>query len=192
MISSKRDQNIIPVSGEKFKRIGKDILRNSMRQYMCWIIVKSDFNVSMYSAFIKKWLKYYTCKKCEDEVNRKGHFKKLQEAVHVDNVKYIIIKSEPERTSYQYWSISEPKGGPWPELQVSKKLGKLVSNSTIDLSEIAISHRPSILASVFFNCPEKSLVLFFSTCQYKVMAKTSRTKIRAIFYFWPLKRFRQK
>ena len=92
VISSKRDQNIIPVSGEKFKRIGKDILRNSMRQYMCWIIVKSDFNVSMYCDFIKKWLKYYTCKECEDEVNRKGHLTKLQEAVHVDNVKY--IKSE--------------------------------------------------------------------------------------------------
>ena len=34
----------------------------------------------------------HTCKECEDEVNRKGHITKLQEAVHVDNVKY--IKSE--------------------------------------------------------------------------------------------------
>ena len=42
----------------------------------------------------KKWSAYYTCKECEDEVNRKGHLTKLQEAVHVDNVKYIIIKSE--------------------------------------------------------------------------------------------------
>ena len=65
-------------------------------------VVKSDFNVSMYWHFIKKWSEYYTCKECEDEVNRKGHLTKLQEAVHVDNVKYIIIKSEPERTSYQY------------------------------------------------------------------------------------------
>ena len=50
----------------------------------------------------EKWSEYYTCKECEDEVNRIGHLTKLQEAVHVDNVKYIIIKSEPERTSYQY------------------------------------------------------------------------------------------
>ena len=85
---------IIPARREKSKWIGKDILRNSMRQYMCWIIVKSDFNVSMYHDFIKKWLKYYTCKECEDEVNRKGHLTKLQEAVHVDNVEYIIIKTE--------------------------------------------------------------------------------------------------
>ena len=90
---------IIPASREKSKWIGKDILRNSMRQYMCWIIVKSDFNVSMYCDFIKKWLKYYTCKECEDEVNRKGHLTKLQEAVHVDNVKYIIIKSEQNKIS---------------------------------------------------------------------------------------------
>ena len=42
----------------------------------------------------EKWSEYYTCKECEDEVNRKGHLTKLQEAVHVDNIKYIIIKSE--------------------------------------------------------------------------------------------------
>ena len=47
----------------------------------------------MYCDFIKKWLEYYTWKECEDEVNRKGHLTKLQEAVHVHNVKYIIIKS---------------------------------------------------------------------------------------------------
>ena len=46
----------------------------------------------MYCDFIKKWSEYYTCKECEDEVNRKGHLTKLQEVVHVDNVKY--IKSE--------------------------------------------------------------------------------------------------
>ena len=56
-------------------------------------VVKNDFNVSMYCDFIKKWLKYYTWKEYEDEVNRKGHLTKLQEAVHVHNVKYIIIKS---------------------------------------------------------------------------------------------------
>ena len=33
----------------------------------------------------EKWSDYYTCKKCEDEVNRKGHLTKLQEAVHMDN-----------------------------------------------------------------------------------------------------------
>ena len=55
-------------------------------------VVKSGFNVSMYCDFIKKWLKYYTCNECEDEVIRKGHLTKLQKAVHVDNVKY--IKSE--------------------------------------------------------------------------------------------------
>ena len=42
----------------------------------------------------KKWSEYYTCKECEEEVNRKGHLTKLQEVVHVDNVKYISIKSE--------------------------------------------------------------------------------------------------
>ena len=56
--------------------------------------MKSDFNVSMYCDFIKKGSKYYTCKECEDEVIRKGHLTKLQENVNVDNVKYIIIKSE--------------------------------------------------------------------------------------------------
>ena len=76
----------------KQKWIRKDILRNSMRLYMCCIIVKGDFNVSIYCDFIEKWLEYYTCRECEDEVNRKGHLTKLQEAVHVDNVKY--IKSE--------------------------------------------------------------------------------------------------
>ena len=42
----------------------------------------------------EKWSEYHTCKECEDEVNRKGHLTKLQEAVHVDNFKHIIIKSE--------------------------------------------------------------------------------------------------
>ena len=32
------------------------------------------------------WSEYYTCKGCEDEVNRKGHLTKPQEAVHVENV----------------------------------------------------------------------------------------------------------
>ena len=57
-------------------------------------VVKSGFYVSMYCDFIKKWSEYYTFKECEDEVNRKGHLTKLQEVVHVDNVKYISIKSE--------------------------------------------------------------------------------------------------
>ena len=34
----------------------------------------------------EKWSEYCTCKECEDEVNRKGHLMKLQEAVHVDNL----------------------------------------------------------------------------------------------------------
>ena len=51
----------------------------------------------MYCDFIKKWSECYTCNKCEEEVNRKGHLTKLQEAVHVDNVKYIIIKSEQNK-----------------------------------------------------------------------------------------------
>ena len=33
------------------------------------------------------WSEYYTCKGCEDEVNRKGHLTRPQEAVHVENVK---------------------------------------------------------------------------------------------------------
>ena len=47
----------------------------------------------------EKWSDYYTCKQREVEVNRKGHLTKLQEAVHVDNVKYIIIKSEQNKIS---------------------------------------------------------------------------------------------
>ena len=43
---------------------------------------ESDFYVSV---FIKKLSKYYTCKKCEDEANRKGHLTKLHEPVHVLN-----------------------------------------------------------------------------------------------------------
>ena len=44
----------------------------------------------------EKWSDYYTCKQREVEVNRKGHLTKLQEGGHVDNNKYIIIKSEAE------------------------------------------------------------------------------------------------
>ena len=44
----------------------------------------------------EKWSDYYTCKQREVEVKRKGHLTKLQEGGHVDNVKYSIIKSEPE------------------------------------------------------------------------------------------------
>ena len=39
----------------------------------------------------QKWSEYCTCKEYEDEVNRKGHLTKLQEAVHVDNFRKIII-----------------------------------------------------------------------------------------------------
>ena len=35
----------------------------------------------------EKWSEYYTCKGCEDEVNRKGHLMKPPDAVHVENVK---------------------------------------------------------------------------------------------------------
>ena len=59
---------------------------------------KSDFfekdNQKTWIECSEKWSEYYTCKKCEDEVNREGHLTKLHEAVHVDNVKFIIIKSE--------------------------------------------------------------------------------------------------
>ena len=48
-------------------------------------VVKSDFIVSMYCDFINKWSEYYTCKECEEEVNRKGDLTKLQEVVHVKN-----------------------------------------------------------------------------------------------------------
>ena len=43
---------------------------------------------------LEKWSEYYTSKECEGKVNRKGHLMKPQETFHVDNVKYIIIKSE--------------------------------------------------------------------------------------------------
>ena len=35
----------------------------------------------------EKWPEYHTCEGCGDEVNRKGHLTKPQEAVHVENVK---------------------------------------------------------------------------------------------------------
>ena len=35
----------------------------------------------------EKLSEYYTCKGCEDEVNRKGHLMKPQEEVYVENVK---------------------------------------------------------------------------------------------------------
>ena len=37
--------------------------------------------------YTEKWSAYYTCKECEDEVNRKGLLIKPQETVHVENVK---------------------------------------------------------------------------------------------------------
>ena len=40
-----------------------------------------------------------------------------------------------------------------------------------------VSHRPSFMTSVFFNCPETRLVLFFSIGQYKVLEK----KLEKIF-----------
>ena len=40
----------------------------------------------------ENWSEYYSCKECEDEVNRKGHLTKLQEAVHVKNVKNVRKK----------------------------------------------------------------------------------------------------
>ena len=40
----------------------------------------------------------------EDEMNQKGHL-----------------------TKHQYFSLSEPKGGPWPELQVSS-INKTISS----------------------------------------------------------------
>ena len=46
----------------------------------------------MYCDFIKKWSEYYTCNECEEEVNRKGDLTKLQEAVHVKNVKNVRKK----------------------------------------------------------------------------------------------------
>ena len=48
-------------------------------------VVKSDFNVSMYCDFIRKWSEYYTCKGIEFQVNQKGHLTKHHEAVHVLN-----------------------------------------------------------------------------------------------------------
>ena len=53
-------------------------------------VVKSDFNVSMYCDFIRKWSKYYTCKGIEVQVNQKGHL-----------------------TKRRYSSMSELKGDPW-------------------------------------------------------------------------------
>ena len=72
------------------------------------------------------------------------------------------------------------------------KLGLNCAKLMASLNFSSLAHCSSILASVFFICPETSPVLFFSICQYKKIAKTSRTKIRAIFDFWPFKSFWQK
>ena len=34
----------------------------------------------------EKWSEYYTCKECEDKLNRKGHLTRPQEAVHVERI----------------------------------------------------------------------------------------------------------
>ena len=41
----------------------------------------------------EKWSEYYTCKRCEDEVNLKGHLTKPQDAVHVENDKKQVLTS---------------------------------------------------------------------------------------------------
>ena len=69
-------------------------------QYHVLNMKKVDFfkkdNYKTWVECSEKWSEYYTCKECEDEVNQKGHL-----------------------TKHQYTSMSEPKEGPWHELQVS-------------------------------------------------------------------------
>ena len=48
--------------------------------------LKMTYNID-WTECSKKGVEYYTCKGCEDEVNRKGHLTKPQEAVNVENVK---------------------------------------------------------------------------------------------------------
>ena len=55
---------------------------------MCWT-QKSDFSEKdkNKTECCEIWSEYYTCKGCEDEMNRKGNLTKHQEAVHEENVK---------------------------------------------------------------------------------------------------------
>ena len=45
----------------------------------------------------ESWSEYYTCKGCEDEVNRKGHLTKPQKAVYV----------EIDKNNFELWEIDK-------------------------------------------------------------------------------------
>ena len=62
---------------------------------MC--LVRKKVILKHITEYSEKLSEYHLCKECEDEVNRKGHLTKLQEAVHVNNVKHISIKSEQNK-----------------------------------------------------------------------------------------------
>ena len=56
---------------------------------MC--LVRKKMIIKHITECSEKWSEYYTCKEYEDEVNRKGHLMKHQEAVHVDNFRKMIF-----------------------------------------------------------------------------------------------------
>ena len=101
VISSKRDQNIIPVSGEKFKRIVKVILLNSKRQCM-W--TEYSYETPCTETWTEKHrVPYIECGKWW----RKGMNTKLQGMQETCNDKKEIKKT--------------PRGGACAELDVTHK-----------------------------------------------------------------------
>ena len=63
--------------------------RNMKCNTMC--LLRKKMIIKHITECSEKWSDYYSCKQREDEENSKGHLTKLQEAVHVDNLRKIIF-----------------------------------------------------------------------------------------------------
>ena len=76
----------IAVHVKKLLFLRKKFIKHHV-QYHVLNMKKVDFfkkdNYKTWVECSEKWPKYYTCKECEDKVNRKGHLTKPREAVHV-------------------------------------------------------------------------------------------------------------
>ena len=97
--------NFGPISFQGLKYLENFFLKKNLKKHLMQYHVPNMKKVIFFEKDNKKtWIErsekqsdyYYTRKQREVELNRKGHLTKLQEGGHVDNVKYIIIKSEPE------------------------------------------------------------------------------------------------